>query len=37
MISSEATSVDLRPTRSPKWPKNAAPNGRAKKATAKVA
>ena len=37
IISSEATSVDLRPMRSPKWPNAAAPTGRAKKAMAKVA
>jgi len=35
--SSEATRVDLRPIRSPKWPKNTAPTGRAMKAMAKVA
>ena len=34
---SEATRVDLRPTRSPKWPNTAAPSGRAMKATARVA
>ena len=34
---SEATRVDLRPTRSPKWPNTAAPRGRAMKATARVA
>ncbi len=37
MISSEATSVALRPTRSPKCPNSAAPTGRATKAIAKVA
>ncbi len=37
MIISDATSVALRPTRSPKWPKKAAPSGRAMKAMAKVA
>ena len=31
MVSSAATSVVLRPTRSPKWPKSAEPTGRAKK------
>ncbi|MCY1185428.1 hypothetical protein D9M73_262050 [compost metagenome] len=34
--SSEATSVDLRPMRSPKWPNNAEPSGRARKAIPKV-
>ena len=33
---SDATRVDLRPTRSPKWPNTAAPSGRAMKATARV-
>jgi hypothetical protein len=37
IIISDATSVDFRPIRSPKWPNTAAPTGRAKKATAKVA
>ena len=37
MIMSEATSVALRPTLSPKCPKNAAPSGRAMKAMEKVA
>ena len=37
MISSEITSIDLRPTRSPKWPKMMPPSGRATKPTAKVA
>ncbi|MOA18664.1 hypothetical protein D3C78_1389980 [compost metagenome] len=37
MVSSDATSVTLRPTRSPKWPNSAEPIGRATKATAKVA
>lgn len=37
MIISEATSVALRPTLSPKCPKNAAPSGRAMKAMEKVA
>ena len=32
IVSSAATSVVLRPTRSPKWPNTMAPNGRAKKA-----
>ena len=36
IISKDATSVDLRPTRSPKWPKAIAPTGRAKKAMPKV-
>jgi hypothetical protein len=34
---SDATSVDLRPMRSPKCPKKTAPTGRAMKASAKVA
>ncbi|MNE37347.1 hypothetical protein D3C80_1311950 [compost metagenome] len=34
--SSEATRVDLRPTRSPKWPNSAEPRGRARKAIPKV-
>ena len=33
---SDATSVDLRPMRSPKWPKAMAPTGRATKARPKV-
>jgi len=37
MMSKVATSVRLRPIRSPKWPKMAAPTGREKKATPKVA
>ena len=37
MVSSAATSVALRPMRSPKWPNTAEPIGRAKKASAKVA
>ena len=37
IVIKDATSVALRPTRSPKWPNRAAPSGRAKKATAKVA
>ena len=37
MVRSAATSVVLRPTRSPKWPKITAPSGRAKKAIEKVA
>ena len=37
MVSSAATSVVLRPTRSPKCPKSADPTGRARKAMAKVA
>ena len=37
MVSSAATSVVLRPTRSPKWPKSAEPIGRAKNAIANVA
>ena len=37
IVSSEATRVALRPTRSPKWPKTAEPIGRAIKAIAKVA
>ena len=37
MVSSAATSVALRPMRSPKCPKSAEPIGRAKKAIAKVA
>lgn len=37
MVTSAATSVALRPTRSPKWPNTAEPMGRATKATAKVA
>ncbi len=32
----EATSVDLRPTRSPKWPNTTEPTGRATKAMPKV-
>ncbi len=37
MVNSAATSVVLRPTRSPKWPKTAEPIGRARNAIAKVA
>src|SRR5207237_5103337 len=37
IVSSAATSVVLRPMRSPKWPKTAEPIGRATKAIAKVA
>ena len=37
IVSSDATRVVLRPTRSPKWPKSAEPIGRAKKASPKVA
>ncbi len=37
MISRVAISVDLRPRRSPKCPKNAAPTGRDRNAAAKVA
>ncbi len=37
MVSSAATSVALRPMRSPKCPKTAEPMGRARKASAKVA
>ena len=37
MVSSAATSVVLRPTRSPKWPKSAEPTGRARNAMPKVA
>ena len=37
MVRSAATSVVLRPMRSPKWPKSAEPIGRAMKAMAKVA
>ena len=37
MVSSAATSVVLRPMRSPKWPKSAEPIGRARNAIAKVA
>jgi hypothetical protein len=37
MVSSAATSVVLRPTRSPKCPKSADPIGRARKAIANVA
>ena len=37
IVSRAATSVVLRPTRSPKWPKRAAPTGRARKAIPKVA
>ena len=36
MTSIEATSVDLRPMRSPKWPNSNAPTGRARKAMPKV-
>ncbi|MNS53148.1 hypothetical protein D3C72_858950 [compost metagenome] len=34
--SNEATRVDLRPIRSPKWPKRAEPKGRARKAMPNV-
>ena len=37
MVSSEATSVALRPNLSPKWPKTMEPSGRATKATPKTA
>ena len=37
IVSSAATSVALRPMRSPKWPNIAEPTGRAKNASAKVA
>ena len=37
MMSSVVVRVALRPSRSPKWPKNAAPAGRDRKAAAKVA
>ena len=37
MVISAATKVAFRPMRSPKWPNNAAPIGRAKNASAKVA
>src|SRR6185436_1783380 len=37
MIKSEITSMDLRPTRSPKWPNTIPPTGRAAKPTPKVA
>ena len=37
IVNSAATSVALRPTRSPKCPNSAEPMGRAKKASAKVA
>ena len=37
MVSSAATSVALRPTRSPKCPNTAEPSGRAKNASANVA
>ena len=37
MVRRAATSVVLRPTRSPKWPNTTAPSGRAKKAIEKVA
>ena len=37
MVSSAATKVVLRPTRSPKWPKSAEPMGRAKNAIPNVA
>ncbi len=36
MISSVSSSIFLRPTRSPKWPKISPPTGRARKPTAKV-
>jgi len=37
MMSREITSIDLRPTRSPKWPKTMPPTGRAANPTANVA
>ena len=37
IVSSEPTSVPLRPIRSPKWPKRMEPTGRAMKATPKTA
>ena len=37
IVSSAATSVVLRPTRSPKWPNSAEPIGRATNASANVA
>ena len=37
MVRRAATSVALRPTRSPMWPKTAYPSGRARKAMPKVA
>jgi len=37
MVDSAITSVVLRPMRSPKWPKSAAPTGRPKNAMPKVA
>ncbi len=37
IVSSAATSVVFRPTRSPKWPKSTEPIGRATNATANVA
>ena len=37
IVSSAATSVVLRPIRSPKWPKSAEPIGLARKAMANVA
>jgi hypothetical protein len=37
MMSSDRTSIDLRPMRSPKWPKTMPPSGRAAKPTPKVA
>jgi hypothetical protein len=37
MVSNAATSVALRPMRSPKWPKTAEPTGLAMNATANVA
>jgi hypothetical protein len=37
MVSSAATSVVFRPTRSPKWPNSADPIGRARNAIANVA
>lgn len=37
MSTSEATSVDLRRTLSPKWPNRMAPTGRAMKARPKLA
>ena len=37
MVSKEATNVAFRPIRSPKWPNNAEPTGRATKASPNVA
>lgn len=36
MVNNDATSIDFRPTRSPKCPNSNDPSGRARKATAKV-